>query len=338
MHLAFSNKILIPHIDHKELEGGIHVYQLFMPRLVIDKPGMKGRYYNKLLKKLRKHDFEPALIHGNVFYPAGEMSTYMKTKLNVPLVFTEHWTIYREDKKHEFTPVIQQSIAKAVKETDAIMPVSRELVGCMKSHGLDGNYQVVNNAVDTKLFYPVVKPDRERTVFLHVSNFHILAKNTEGILTAFSRAQLQNAELVIAGDGDFKRLRKHCKEHELDLSNVRFVGPLDYHEVAAIMQESDVFVLFSNFENLPCVITEAHCCGLPVITTAVGGIPEMMNEGNGIMVNRENIDQLVEAFKTMNANFSSYNKTQIAEEAQARYSYESIGAQFDKVYLRVLKN
>ena len=50
------------------------------------------------------------------------------------------------------------------------------------------------------------------------------------------------------------------------------------------MQQAHSFVLNSNIENAPCVISEALCCGLPVIATRVGGVPEMVDKFNGILV------------------------------------------------------
>ena len=58
------------------------------------------------------------------------------------------------------------------------------------------------------------------------------------------------------------------------------------------MQLADTLVLFSRYENLPCVIAEALCSGLPVVSNRIAGIPEMLDETNGIMLDADNEEQL----------------------------------------------
>ena len=60
------------------------------------------------------------------------------------------------------------------------------------------------------------------------------------------------------------------------------------------MQQADVFVLFSNYENLPCVILEAFSCGLPVISTDVGGISEFFPNDFGYLIPKNDSKILVE--------------------------------------------
>jgi glycosyltransferase involved in cell wall biosynthesis len=78
------------------------------------------------------------------------------------------------------------------------------------------------------------------------------------------------------------------------------------------MQQSHCFILNSTIENSPCTISEALCCGLLVITTAVGGTPEMVNETNGLLVPASNAAALTAAMQQVMENFNTYNRTQIA--------------------------
>ena len=90
-------------------------------------------------------------------------------------------------------------------------------------------------------------------------------------------------------------------------------------------------------ENSPCVIGEALCCGLPVITTNVGGIPELLDEKNGVKVEPKNDLGLANAMEQMIISYASFKRERIAEDAKSRYSYPTIGKEIDQVYNSVLE-
>ena len=117
---------------------------------------------------------------------------------------------------------------------------------------------------------------------------------------------------------------------------VFFKGEISYSQVANEIQESDCLILFSNIENSPCVISEALCCGVPVIATNVGGIPELVSNNNSILVAPGNTEQLKNAMIKMMEIYSSFNKNKIAEDAQNKFNYPIIGNEFDVLYRSVL--
>jgi glycosyltransferase involved in cell wall biosynthesis len=80
--------------------------------------------------------------------------------------------------------------------------------------------------------------------------------------------------------------------------SIEFTGEIAYEEVAKAMQQADCLLLFSHIENSPCVIGEALCCGLPVIASRVGGIPELIDEQNGILVPAADETALLNAMKS----------------------------------------
>jgi glycosyltransferase involved in cell wall biosynthesis len=98
------------------------------------------------------------------------------------------------------------------------------------------------------------------------------------------------------------------------------------------MQQAHAFVLFSNHENFPCVVVEALCCGLPVITSIVGGVAEAINTENGILITKEDQEQLTNAMLHMIENYKHYNRAEIAKAAAEKYSYATIAKQFVQLY------
>ena len=113
---------------------------------------------------------------------------------------------------------------------------------------------------------------------------------------------------------------------------VIFKNAVPYAEVATCIQTASAFLMFSRFENLPCVLLEALCCGLPVISTSVGGIAEAVNNENGILVESEDTLALANAMQKMMDEYDHYNREKIAAEASEKYSYANVGRQIVELY------
>jgi|Deesub1362A_J573_1020465.scaffolds.fasta_scaffold00550_21 glycosyltransferase involved in cell wall biosynthesis len=123
-------------------------------------------------------------------------------------------------------------------------------------------------------------------------------KGIEGLLHAI--AQLQEVGLVIIGDGPHREALEALAQ-ELGISQeVIFTGQLPYEQAMAYLKSCDLFVLNSVHEGLPHVILEAMAAGVPVIATAVGGIPEVIENGvNGVLVPPNDQAALCEAIQRM---------------------------------------
>jgi glycosyltransferase involved in cell wall biosynthesis len=102
--------------------------------------------------------------------------------------------------------------------------------------------------------------------------------------------------------------------------------------VAEIVRSASAFVSFSNYENQPCSILEALCCGVPVIATKVGGIPEVINSQNGILIDPLNESQLLHAMEMMMGKFKNFDLESIAKSAKMKFSYNAVGSQLNLLY------
>src|SRR5690554_302843 len=331
VHMAFSNRVLIPQIS-TSTQNNIPVYHLLIPRILENSKTTKQLLFKKLIARLDSDGFNPKIVHGHVVFPAGELALYLSNHYNTPLVYTEHWSGYKTVNADRFTEKVQRLTKKVLRNTDLILPVSYDLGESMRAKGFHGNYAVVNNTVDTSVFYPRKRAQNNVFQFLHVSNFDPTAKNTEGIIRGFLNGDFKNARLTIAGDGDIARLKSFMQSLGRDVSNIELIGALGYGGVADLMRGSDCFVLFSNFENLPCVIAESHCCGLPVLATRVGGVPEMIDSENGMLIPPGDESEVVVGMRKMIEKRAAFNSAKIAEVAAQRYSLLTIGEQFMNHY------
>ena len=292
-------------------------------------------------KAIRKYIIEngkPDIIHVNIPVKAGYLGLWAKKKYDVPYVVTEHWGIYNEVEVHNYeskNSLFKQLTKKVYEGAAVFISVSRYLAEGVNRLVMQKKYTVVPNVVDTNIFY---YQEKQPAVFrfLHVSNM-VQLKNAEGILRAFKKIieQHSNVELIMVGDTT-NEIRNYADSLNFPQGAVSFRGEVSYQQVATEMQLADCFVLFSNIENSPCVIGEALCCGLPVIATNVGGIPELVDETNSLLVEAGNENALALAIQAIIGSYSSYNRKKIAEKAQNFFSYPVISKQLDEIYTTVL--
>ncbi|MEK7619959.1 MAG: glycosyltransferase family 4 protein [Patescibacteria group bacterium] len=124
--------------------------------------------------------------------------------------------------------------------------------------------------------------------------------------------------VVIIGEGpDLKRLEEQIREQQLE-DNITLLGALPREEVLKQLRtQADIFVLLSHWEGFPYSILEAMSAGIPVIASRVGGIPEALEHGGGILV--DDLDQLVNALSRL----IGEEHTRTSMGLQARHSVES---------------
>ena len=280
----------------------------------------------------------PNLVHVHVPVKAGIIGLWLKKKLSIPMAVTEHWAIYNDfaiDKFNDRSLWFKNLVKRVIKRADVFMPVSKNLGDSINQLVVEKPFMVVNNVVNTALFYFNPTNNSPLFWFIHVSMLNY-SKNPKGILKAFSEARKKNKSVRLKMIGvATKELITYSDELGIRESVV-FTGVLPQEEVAMLLQESDAFVLFSFYENMPCVIAEALCCGLPIISSDVGGIAESIDANNGILIDSNDIDQLTLQMLAMVNNYNKYDRQKIAKAATERYNYSSIGKQITTIYEEIL--
>ena len=300
------------------------------------------RQYRKLQKKmfagiLGKYG-KPLLVHVHIAMNAGLLALYLKRKYQIPFLLTENWTGYYEQAVpniHQENWILNQFRKQIFKETEMFLPVTNNLAETVNSNFQNVKFEVVPNVVDTSLFFytPVEVPVFR---FIHASYLNY-QKNPEGMIEAAIALKQQgySFELHLIGNMD-ESLMNNCDEAGILDKEVFFFEAVSYDQVAERMQQASAFLLFSRFENLPCVILEALCCGLPVISSNVGGIAEVINESNGILLESEDVSALTAAMKNMMDTYSEYKREKISENASKLFSYRKVGSMYNAVYERLL--
>ncbi len=289
--------------------------------------------YKQEVKKYLSNT-SPNLIHVHVPIKSGIIGLWLKRKLRIPLVVTEHWGIYNNyapdkyvGRSFWFKALTKRIIANA----DTLLPVSKNLGDSINSLVTKKPFTVVYNVVDTRLFYYIPTNNSPLFWLSHVSMMNH-PKNPKGLLRAFAEAVNENKQLRLRMIGQASdEIINYAHELRID-EFVIFTGMLPQKEVAQLLQQSNAFLLFSHYENMPCVIAEALCCGLPVISSHVGGISEIIDTVNGILVPASDESACTHAILELCTKHDQFNNRLIAERASAIFSYDTIGRQIIEVY------
>ena len=222
------------------------------------------------------------------------------------------------------------------------MPVSDDLKQAMENHGFKTSWAIVPNVVDTDLFYPLPdKINHPKIRIIHVSMLDEQQKNISGLLRVICKlAEKRNDfEVHIVGDAPGRALLEQVVAAKGLLNEqVFFSGLKQQKELAALLRQSDFFVLFSNYENQPCVLIESIASGVPVIATNVGGIAEFISDKQGIVIEPKDETALEKAMEWMLNNYATFSAGEMLKYAEERFSPVTVGNSFYQVYLNVLAN
>jgi glycosyltransferase involved in cell wall biosynthesis len=320
--------------------GDLHEYIYYYPKKKwLDKLWSQF-YYLRILKSflplLTKEHGKPDFVHVNIVWRAVFWALYVNWKFKWPFVITENSTEYQVNAfenirtKSSWRKLITR---KAFEKCELFIPVSKQLGETVNNLYGPIPYRVVPNTVNTKLFFydPERKPANIPRL-LHISTLGY-QKNIDGILRVLLRLSKTALpfEVVLVGPQN-EMVKNFIGENESLKKCVTITGPLTYEKVASMMRLADCLFLFSRYENLPCVIVEAQCCGLPVITTDVGGIPEIITPENGLMLQSEDEETLYTALKNMIEGKLHFDREAIAKNAKLLYNYNTIGSMFLEIY------
>ncbi|MCR5659507.1 MAG: glycosyltransferase [Bacteroidales bacterium] len=336
-----DGKNMTKSFEVKEIKGAHHTHvQIYIrpPKVNAIRKLKMLRMYHYGLKYIKKHFFEPELIHLHVAYPIGQVALLWKKLFGYKYVLTEHWTIYQPQNKEVLVGNLKKKIVKIANNAELIMPVSLDLQRCMKGHGVHNRFQVIYNLVNTDIFKIGVPHQGGKKQMLHISTLRDEAKNFSGILRTIERLRQHrdDFELHVIHDYDAPEFKAFVKEHDLE-DCVIFHGKKTSAEVAQAYQEADFFVLFSNFENLPCVIVEAFASGVPVLSTAVGGIAEILSPERGILIPQGDEDALLNGMNHMLDHSSEYDHEAIRQYAVSTFSNDIIGKQIFETYEKTVE-
>jgi len=293
-------------------------------------------------KILKNSVGKPDITHVNVLTRAGILALYLKYFKRIPYVITEHWSRYLPTVDAYKGCLKKNLTEKIVKNAGAVATVTEDLRNAMLNHALkNDNYLLLNNVVDTEFFSPnYSKIINQKKRIIHISTFDDKSKNISGILRALKilSEKRQDFECRMIGEGiDFEQLKQYADELKIKDSFVFFCGLKENDALANEINNADFMLLFSKYENMPVVINESFACGIPVLSTNVGGISEHLNQENGIFVNTNDEEDLISKLDFMLDNFQKFDSKKIRKYAVDNFSNQKVGEKIFEIYSNVLK-
>jgi sugar transferase (PEP-CTERM/EpsH1 system associated) len=156
--------------------------------------------------------------------------------------------------------------------------------------------QLIYNGINTNNFNPSAAKSGSFD-FIHVARLSPI-KDQATLITAFGLLRQRSTlpcRLLIVGDGP---LRMQLQQHVIAAGltdSVELLG--ERQDIAFLMQQSQVFVMSSLAEGIPMTVLEAMASGLPVVATAVGGLPELIDADHGLLVPASSADALAQAMQ-----------------------------------------
>lgn len=301
---------------------------------------------SKLVDTIKLFGIE--LLHVHYAIPhayAGYMAKKMLEDegIFIPMVTTLHGTDITLVGKH---PFYKPAVTFSINQSDYVTSVSKSLSDDTFSiFDIKKEIHVIPNFIDlnkTKLAHEgpcqraVMANDNER-ILTHISNFRKV-KRIEDVVRIFYEVQKQiPAKLMMVGEGPEKENAEYLCEQLGIQKKVIFFG--NSNEIDKILCFSDLFLLPSETESFGLAALEAMACGVPVISSNSGGLPEVNFNGiTGYLSNVGDVEDMSKNALKILENEAILNKFKLnAKESAKQFDIKKIVPVYEDLYYKALK-
>ena len=332
----------LPHrLDHiKENlffhEVSVNTYPLF------EYPPYSLALTSKMIDVVRHAELE--LLHVHYAIPHATSAVQAReilgtSGIRIPVVTTLHGTdITLVGQDQSYAPVVTHSI----NESDGVTAVSEYLRReTLEQFDVRDEIKVIPNFVDTSRFRRQSKqhfkdaicPDGEQVV-VHVSNFRPV-KRTLDVIRIFARLLEEgpSLKLLLVGDGP-DRIPAERLARELEIfDHCRFLGKQE--PVEEILSIGDLFLMPSGSESFGLAALEAMACSVPIVTSNIGGLPELNVDGvTGYLCDLDDLDGFVDRCQAILTNDDLHEEMASAARVRAveEFDISKIAPRYEAYY------
>ena len=306
--------------DSVENKDGITVYKLKCDYRISNTPVGLG-WYRKIRDIIAKEN--PDLINIHTPVPGlGDIASFAGR--NIPQVITYHTGSMKKGK-----PLVDLALGAYESTILKIMLGRAEKIICSSDSirfGFLKKYAAksatVTPGVDCGLFSPDPKKTAEKKTLLFVAKLEN-GQEYKGLRTLIDALQIlqkniPEIKLKVAGDGDMKEWYKNYAEKCGLGKNIDFLGNLEDRRLIELYQSGSMLVLPTAKDSYPLAVLESMSCGLPVISTTIGGIPEMVENGKeGFLIQPGKPLELAEKIREITTNPSLQKRFSEAARTKA---------------------
>ncbi len=289
-----------------------------------------------VLKAIKNYDIKFDMIHAHFLWSAGYAGMEVSKQYNVPLVVTGHGQdVYKQpflDKER------RKGITDVLKYAHEVITVSKNNLRIIEDLGIKRKVHVIPNGFLPDLYKRQNKKELrkelglplKKKIFVTVANLEKV-KGHEYLLQSIKTLVKDHKDIYFVWVGGgllytklLIEIRKLGLEDHILMTNFQSHLNVVKYELA-----SDYFVLPSLNEGVPTVMFESLACGIPFISTHVGGIPEINRKFSGIIVEPKNSEQLAQAIEK--ALKTKWNSKKIIEYSK-EYTWEKICQKIESIY------
>jgi L-malate glycosyltransferase len=300
---------------------------------------------SKLVDTVKLHKIE--LLHVHYAIPhayAGYMAKQMLKDqgIIIPMVTTLHGTDITLVGNH---PFYKTAVTFSINKSDKVTSVSQSLKNdTLRLFDVKNEIQVIPNFIELNIKSDnkpcnrsVIALESEK-IITHISNFRKV-KNIPDVIKVFHKVQQAiPAKLLMVGEGPEKDgAERLCSQ--LGISDkVIFFG--NSNEINEILCFSDLFLLPSETESFGLAALEAMACGVPVISSNTGGLPEVNEDGiSGFLSNVGDVEDMANnALKILSNQITLDTFKYNAREVALKYSVEKIVPIYENLYKSAINN
>jgi glycosyltransferase involved in cell wall biosynthesis len=303
------------------------------------RPGWDFRVAWQIARHTRRLEIE--VLHAHQYSPFfyAALAKFLAGGL-VRLVFTEHGRHFPDHvsaSRRMGNRLLLKHLADAV---NAVSAFSADSLASQDGFSRQ-QIEVIENGIDLERFRPgtgmLADLDPSRRYIVHVARLHPV-KDQATLLRAFRLVTdtIHDVDLLMAGDGELSHdLAKLAEELKLE-GQVRFLGIR--HDVPSLLRAAKIFVLTSRSEGAPLTLLEAMAVGLPVVVTAVGGMPEIVRDGiDGLLAPRGDANAIASALIRLLENSATALAMGAAgtQRIRERYTIDRTVERYYRLYMRL---
>lgn len=286
-------------------------------------------YKNAFRKAIKEEikEFKPDVIHAQHIWILSDVVS----EFNIPFVITSHGSDMMGSRKtNRFRKECENAIDKCKKVVAISKRNYKEIINAYPN--ANGKTVIIENGFDKNEFFIQKCDKKEILLNYNIENEYKkivvfagrLAKNkgVDILLKAAKQYETDETLTIVAGGG---KLRKDLIQmaDDLELKNIKFIGNQSHDALRKIFNISNVMAMPSREEAFGLSALEALACGIPVVGTNSGGMPDFINEDVGILIDIENPDMLATSINKILNKEKKYNKEKIAQYALDEYSQDN---------------